>query len=608
MVDIPSFLRTYPPFDALDEETLARVVQGTEIAFFPAGEVILQRSGEPARAAYVVRSGAVELLDGDGLVDLLGPGELFGHPSLTAGTEPSFTVRAYEDSLCYLIDAEVMEDVLGTREGLTFLSASLRRRMVRALEGLEADRADPWRIDVERLIRREPISCESTATVREAAEMMALHRISSVLVPVDGEWGIVTDRDLRSRVLAAGLGGETRVSEIMTRPVRTVPVGSPATEVLRLMLELGIHHLPVVDVRGVVVGVVTDTDLMGLERRTPFALRSAIERASDRDGAVAAARELPGAVCDLVEASADPIDVGHVVGVTVDALTRRLTELAIDELGSPPASWAWLGSEARHEQALATDQDHALAYDAPEDGDADSYFADLAERVASGLEAAGIPRCKAGVSASRPGWRLSVDGWRGRFSKWMRDTGPEGGQLASIAFDYRRVAGPLDIEAALDEVVRESPRRSLFLRRVAQNAILGRPPVGFFGNLVVEAGGEHAGTLDVKGGGIMPVTAIARTHALVAGLTAKRTLDRLAGAAAAGLIEEGDRAALDEAFRLLWLVRLEHQASRVKSGGTPDDFVDPGTLGPLTRAAVKEGFRAIDRAQRELALNFDLRR
>src|SRR3990170_232799 len=287
MVDIPSFLRTYPPFDALDEETLARVVQGTEIAFFPAGEVILQRSGEPARAAYVVRSGAVELLDGDGLVDLLGPGELFGHPSLTAGTEPSFTVRAYEDSLCYLIDAEVMEDVLGTREGLAFLSASLRRRMVRALEGLEADRADPWRIDVERLIRREPISCESTATVREAAEMMALHRISSVL-------------------------------------------------------ELGIHHLPVVDVRGVVVGVVTDTDLMGLERRTPFALKSAIERASDRDGAVAAARELPGAVCDLVEASADPIDVGHVVGVTVDALTRRLTELAIDELGSPPASWAWL--------------------------------------------------------------------------------------------------------------------------------------------------------------------------------------------------------------------------------------------------------------------------
>ena len=147
MVDIPSFLRTYPPFDTLDEETLARVVRGTEIAFFPAGEVILERSGEPARAAYVVRSGAVELIDGEGVIDLLGPGELFGHPSLTAGAEPAFTVRAHEDSLCYLVDGDIMQEILRTRAGLTFLSASLRRRMVRALEGVEADRADPWRID-----------------------------------------------------------------------------------------------------------------------------------------------------------------------------------------------------------------------------------------------------------------------------------------------------------------------------------------------------------------------------------------------------------------------------------------------------------------------------
>src|SRR5207245_2342207 len=154
--------------------------------------------------------------------------------------------------------------------------------------------------------------------------------------------GILTDRDLRTRVLAAGRPGTTPVAEVMSFPAVTVHQDETAASVLAQMFERGVHHFPVVDAEGSLIGVVTDTDLMRLERYSPAALRSAIERAGDVEGATAAGRDLPRVVSSLVDAGADPVDIGHVVGVAIDVLTNRLIDLAMHQLGSPPVPWAWL--------------------------------------------------------------------------------------------------------------------------------------------------------------------------------------------------------------------------------------------------------------------------
>ena len=157
-----------------------------------------------------------------------------------------------------------------------------------------------------------------------------------------------------------------------------------------------------------------------------------------------------------LSAGSDATKVGRVVGSSIDALTRRLLGFAVADLGEAPVPWAWLalGSEARLEQALHTDQDHALAYD-PGDRSAeelDPYFAQLAERVTSGLESAGIPRCKGDAMAVHPGLRRSIDSWADAFRTWMSDPSLDGSILSSIAFDFRRVDGPLDVEPALHAV------------------------------------------------------------------------------------------------------------------------------------------------------------
>jgi CBS domain-containing protein len=613
LVDVRSFLEAHPPFEELAPELLGRVVSATEIAFFPEGTTILDPASDPVGFAYVVRTGAVELLVDGRVVDLLGPGEMFGHASLLSGSHPILDVRAREDTLCYLIASDVVREVLASREGLAFLSTSLRRRVVRALGQSAAAGEDPWRTPVGELVRRPPVTCAGDTTVVEAAEIMTHERVSSLLVETGAGWGIVTDRDLRSRVISRRRDPGDPVADVMTPDAVVVGQDTVAAEALRRMLELGVHHLPVVGSSGSPLGMVTDTDLMGLQRRSPFVLRSEIERATEPGAAIEAFARLRAVVKALVDARVDPIDVGHVVGVTIDTLTARLLDLAIQELGAAPCAWAWmaLGSQARHEQALATDQDHALIYEPygarSEGADVDGYFARLAERVEAGLERAGIPRCRARVSATHRSWRRTVDEWAEGLRSSMRSVSEDGVVLSTIALDLRRVAGPLSVEERLNEVLEEAAAHPAFLQHLAGQALTLQPPTGFLRDVVVEARGEHAGTFDVKHGGILAITSLARVEALGVGSTERRTIPRLQAAVERGGLPGDDALALTESFRLLWQIRLEHQCSQVAAGVTPDDHVDPKGLGAVTRQGVKEAFRTIQRAQRGLALEAGLR-
>lgn len=603
-MEVAAFLRRFPPFDVLAGERLERIAASAQTASYPKGTVILRQSGAPAHHLYVVRSGSVEVLADGRLLDLMSEGDVFGQMSIVTGLEPTATIRAHEDTVCYLLDPELAEEALGTPGGVGFVALSLRRRIELLAEDRVRAPIDPGLATVGSLVRRPPLTCEPDVSIGEAANRMAEERVSSILVRSREGWGILTDRDLRTRVLASGRGSGTPIAEVMTYPAVSVDSRALAGEALFLMIERRIHHLPVVDERGDVLGVVTEMDLISPGRSSPFAVRAAVERAPDATSAIVAAKGLPGMMGVLVDAKLDPVEIGRVVGGTIDALTARLLDLAVEAIGPPPVPWAWLalGSQARHEQALHTDQDHALVYE-PQGGsldELDPHFAKMARLVTHGLERAGIPRCRAGIIADNRGLRRPVRDWACALRGWMRAGNWEGAGVAAIVFDYRRVAGPLDVEPVLDEVIRSGRHDPGFLHRLTRNALDNRPPTGFFQDFVVEAGGEHAGKLDLKHGGIMPITDLARVLGVASGSSAKSTLPRLGDATAAGLIDEETRAGLDEAFRLLWQTRLEHQVACSRAGIPPDDFVDPRSLAPLSRQGLREAFRIIAKAQRVL--------
>lgn len=338
-------------------------------------------------------------------------------------------------------------------------------------------------------------------------------------------------------------------------------------------------------------------------------LVTAIGSAGDVPALVAASRQLPAIVRTLLGNGVDPVDIGHVVGTTIDHLTIRLIELFTEEHGDPPAAFGWvaLGSAARHEQALTTDQDHAIAYGDGSDPEAiDPHFDALASAVTDGLEACGIARCRGNVMSVNPAWRRTREGWRHRFEEYVADPNPMGARIAGIAFDYRRVTGAVDIEPVLDDVIRAAKVDAGFLRRLGATVLESAPPTGRSRDIVVKRRGEHPGRVDIKHEGITIVTNLARISAILAGVTKNRTAERLRSSASAGVLPGATRDDLLEAFGLLWRIRLEHHAAQIERMESPDDFVDPATLPPITIAALGGSFRAIAAAQEWLARELSL--
>ena len=278
------FLSRYPPFENLDKATLERVAGAIVEHVAREGEAVLVENGASGRFLYVVRDGTMELEHKGHVIDVVTQGQVFGHPTLITGLEPEFTVRAREDTALYCIPRGVALEFLGRTGGVTFVAETLRGRLIRAADTMRS-MPDVRSVPVTSLIRRGPVFCDSATTVREAAKLMSDEVVTALLIRSRKGLGIVTDADLRKKVLADGLPTETPVSAVMTTPVKAVSAQMLAPEASIEMLQAGVNHLAVVDAEGSVLGVVSAGSLMNLDAISPFALRWTISTAHRRGGA-----------------------------------------------------------------------------------------------------------------------------------------------------------------------------------------------------------------------------------------------------------------------------------------------------------------------------------
>ena len=608
MEDIASFLGSHPPFDAVGADDLARVAAVTETEFSPAGETIFSQGAGPVEYLRVVRTGAVEIINDGRVLDLLGPGELLGHASMISGLPTGFEARAAEDTVCYRIPAEVVHPLLARPDVLRFVARSIvAGRDVPA--AAHAPSADPVQSHVAALIRNPPLLCRADEPIREAAKQMTAEGASAVLVHTGKGLGIVTDSDLRSRVIAAGVSPDAPLSAIMTEPAYTVTADRLGGDVLLNMLERDVHHIPVLSAAGEVLGVVDDGDLMAAEARKPFLLRRAIDLAASPADLAAAAAGLDPMIVALHDAQVAAEQVAAIRSVVLDALTRRLVELAVADAGDPPASFTWfaLGSLARRETVPSSDVDSALAW---QDEGAGPYTADYLARVAravdEGLRACGMKPDTNGASPSNPQFARSLASWRTALGKVCENPGRDQALiLVSVITDSRPLWATRP-GAPVADVLWEVRGHPDLQRLLARFALSFRPPTGFLRDFVVEHSGERRGQLDIKHGGLIPIVDLARWAGVAAGVASAPTTERLRAAEAAGTLDSPEARTLMEAFGYISSLRLDHQVEQVRRGDAPDDFIDPKTLNPLARSYLREAFRAVASVQSGLATELSL--
>jgi CBS domain-containing protein len=597
------FLHTVLPFNTLESDELKKLARKLEAAYYPQGKTIF--ASEPPPGLAVIRKGAVRLVDEEHkFLDKRSEGELFGHAIYFHGVLKPYLAEAEEDALVWHLPPGDFEDLLERFPLLDeYFSSHLQTRLSAAAQVRHSV------TQVRDLLKRPPVTIAQEASIREAATLMSRENVSSVLVmEEDTLAGIVTDKDLRQRVIAAGRDTAEPIRDVMTDHPMTLQADSGVDAALLLMMRENYHHLPVLDEERP-VGLVTAGDILRSQSEHPLRLVRDIYKRQSVEELVRLSGRLPSLFERMVTLGRDVEKIGCMVTHITDAFTIRLIQLGEQQFGPPPMDYAWVvfGSQAREEQTARTDQDNGMVLQRKANKDEAAYFSKLASFVCDGLDALGYVYCPGEIMALNARWRCSLAKWKRHFDGWIDEPEPKSVMHSSIFFDMRCVHGRRRLVNELLEYATERAKANRIFRRFMAANVLGhRPPIGFFRRFVQEDDGSHSEGLNLKHRGIVPITDLVRMRALEGGVQYANTFRRLEAVVELGIMNESDASSLRDALVLINRIRLQHQAEQMAAGQEPSNFVPPDELSPLMRRNLKAAFMLVVEAQSALAHRYQV--
>ncbi|MDO9596607.1 MAG: DUF294 nucleotidyltransferase-like domain-containing protein [Azoarcus sp.] len=614
-LEIADFLRRYPPFNELPEETLHHVASSVDVRYFKAGTRIVE-FGEEALAWHVVRSGAVEVFRRNGtLYNRLTEGGYFGEFGLLHRKRVRFPAAALEDTLLYLIPEAVFTELFENNEQFADLVEIEDRTRLRQVVSRREDANQLMSATIDTLIGREPVMLERHSSALDAARRMTEEGVSSLLIvdklhdagPPPRMVGIVTDRDIRIRLVAPGLDYDTPVTEIMSSGLVSVEHKQLVFEAMLQMLRNNVHHLPVLKNHRP-IGVIALSDIIRYESRNSLFVVSSIFRQHSVDDLAALTVDVRACFSRMVTEDASSRMIGSAMAVIGRSFKQRLLELAEEQLGPPPVPYCFLalGSMARQEQLIVTDQDNALVLDNSFDpARHDDYFKALATIVSDGLARCGYSYCTGGVMASNARWRQPLRQWEHDFTEWIDKPTPESLLNSGIFFDLDGVWGRTEwIDTLRSLISRKARGNSRFLACMARNALLRTPPLGFFKDFVVEADGRHSRAINLKRRGTAPLADLIRVHALAVGSLAQNSFERLHEIIDADILPRGRGQDLHDALEFVSMVRIRNQASDLAAGREPDNSIEPESLSEFERKSLRDAFLILGNAQKYLKFRY----
>ncbi|NPA33086.1 MAG: cyclic nucleotide-binding/CBS domain-containing protein, partial [Aquificae bacterium] len=435
-------------------------------------------------------------------------------------------------------------------------------------------------------------------SVLNAVKKMSAEGASCALVEGNPA-GIITERDVLRKVVAEEKDPKlVKVEQIMSSPVVSVSKEDFLFDVLLLMAKHNIRRVGVKEGERI-IGVIEDRDIIALESQSLLVLIKEIQKAKDTQELSYLYSLVSELVKNLFSEGVKPYIISRLISELSDKFVKRAVELAIKELGLEPLvsfSVLALGSEGRREQTLKTDQDNALIYDDTYpvlDVDLKDYFRKFGKKVSEILLKVGFPPCPSGVMVENPEWNKGKSEWFKTLEEWFRKPEPKNTLKAGIFLDFRNAFGDASLEGELREFVFElAQRHELFIAYMLRDAVRFRPPLGLFGRLKTEDEG-----VDVKKGGIFPITHGVRSLAVRFRVPQTGTLERIEALTRKGILDKEMGENLREAFNYLQHVRLKSQIEKLSRGEEPDNYVKPENLTKLERDLLKDAFRVVEEFQ-----------
>lgn len=634
---IAAFLNAYPPFSFLKLEELHRLANQTVVKHMEEGEWVLKTGQTPADHFYVVNKGSVHILsEAEGqevLVDVCDEGDVFGLRALLAEGAYVSSAKVSEEALLYLLPIAPFEHILEHNPRVSlFFAAGFASRLPSRIETLleKAPAHFPSNNELsenpvasERDLRivdgvKEVMTCSPDISVWEAAKKMSDKRIGSLIVASQDRIpiGILTDSDLRRRVIAKGLNpAETKISEIMTSPVMTIKRGMNVSELIITMIRQRIRHFVVTEdgtPKTPVIGIISERDVLSTQGSNPGVIFREITRAETAERMNNLRGKAEVLMQQYLEQEVGMNFISGVMKEINDAILTRVMQMVTEKMqekgyGEPPMRFCWLslGSEGRKEQLLRTDQDNALVYEDPPEKEAasvQSYFLTFASIANELLEACGFERCPADMMASNPQWCLSLSGWKKQFYQWVATPKPKAVMHSTIFFDFRPVYGDKTLSETLRNYIFELvDKDKLFTSLLAKGALNNPPPLSFFRKFIVEKGGQHEDRFDIKARAMMPLADAARVLAYSAHILEEvGTVERFRAVAQK---EQKDKDLFEEAamaYEILMRFRALNGLRHKDSGR----YIEVEHLNKLHRQTLRNVFVTITKIQKLLRVRF----
>ncbi|MGC1402029.1 MAG: DUF294 nucleotidyltransferase-like domain-containing protein [Thermodesulfobacteriota bacterium] len=615
--EVVQFLKRFPPFQFLDEIQLKNIAQNLSMEFYPQGTVILKQFGPPSDSVKVIKKGGVEVRmrsdsGEDVVMDYKGVGDNFGFLSLIGKDRQRTTVVAIEDTICFVLNKKTVLKLIETSPVFNEYFLSYLSKYVDKTYQEMHDKSLFYGSSDRYLfatsvgdVAHEAITIDENTSIQEAAQVMVENRISSLLVTDQNHLpkGIITDRDLREKVVAKARPVSGPVKPIVSPSLIRVEASESCFEALLKMIKYNVHHMLVIQ-EGRLKGIMTNHDLMTLQGISPLSLAKDIINQQSIEGLIPVSLQINNIVGLLLKEDAKASSITNIISEINDRLVRKVLEIVEQELGPAPLPYCWIvfGSEGRREQTFKTDQDNALIFNDPasaeEEEKARSYFAQFSVLANQGLQQVGFPMCPAQYMASNPLWCQPLKVWKRYFSTWVDQPVPDSLLRFLIFFDFRPLHGKQVLAEDLKNfIISLLVDQKVFLGHMANMMLQITPPIGFFNTFVVEKSGEHKDKFDLKVKGITPLLNVVRLFSMEKGIRETFTLDRIQALRSKDDLVERYADELEHAYDFLMLLRIHHQFEQIKAGQTPDNFINPNQLSSLEKKTLKESFHLMSKMQ-----------
>lgn len=543
---VADFLKLYPPFDSLTSGDLYTIAVNTKVKNLEKDEILFKGGDATHPDFYIIKTGAIGLsLTSDAeetLIDKCDEGDILGLRPFFAKNNYLLTAKAREESIIYAIPITFFSQYINNNSKvLEFLLESFasqtrnpydkeRSGKLLAENTIFSDQVADIQYFQPIKYTHNPITANPEDLLMFIAKTMTNSTIGSVIIqenqlPV----GIITDRDLTSKIATGLFPITVEAKEIMTAPVITVPENISVAEAQMIMLKHDVSHLCVTrdgTDKSAISGIISEHDVVAAQANTPGVLLKQTRRATNNKELKYVREKLT----DLVQNSIDKnIPISHIANIVAEiniALTRRAIELAVEKIGSPPPvrfAWINVGSQGRKEQLLKTDQDNALIFedvDAKRYDSVKRYFMELAELVTESLNKVGYEFSPHNIIARNSQWCKSATDWINQYNTWINTPGEKGIEVSTLFFDFDFIYGYPAIEDAITENIQSRiEKNKKFFAFLASDTLKNLPPLGFFRQFLVEPDGEHKDTFDIKARALEPLVDAARVLILSHGIT-----------------------------------------------------------------------------------------